>query len=176
MGLPPQTNPFILLLVCRLCPTPNLRGPMRPSSWKVTTPCAEIKGSPRRRIRIHRLINQVVDGLQTICQISNPKINTVARRRYSRMLQPCEQKNWRQKKKKQLPKLVGLVVDIVGLRLRHVGFRPHYPNGCVALECFFIYTPYFVSPFCNNIKLYKFSLQYGYMFGLSYPNHRHMSF
>ena len=36
--------------------------------------------------------------------------------------------------------------------LRRVGFRSHYPKKCVSLECFFIFAPYFVSPFCNKYK------------------------
>ncbi len=53
--------------VCHFGPnthvTLNLRAPMRPSSWNVTIPCAEVKGNPRRRIRIHRLIIRAVGGL-----------------------------------------------------------------------------------------------------------------
>ena len=78
---------------------------MRRSSWSVTTPCTEVKGSPRRRIRIHRLIIRAVDRLQTLCRISNPEMATAARRRSSGMVKSCEQKNWRQKKKNQPPRL-----------------------------------------------------------------------
>ena len=53
-------------MTSRLRPAPNLRGPMRPLSWSVTTPCAEMPDSQRRRVRIPRLIIRAVDGIQNV--------------------------------------------------------------------------------------------------------------
>ena len=57
---------FLGLMRCRLRPTLNLRGPMRPSSWSVSMPCVEMPDSPLHRIQILHCIIWAVDGLQNV--------------------------------------------------------------------------------------------------------------
>ena len=107
LGLSPQTNPsFVMFVEIQVASSPKpLQSSANIELERYHSMC-RIKDSPRRRIQILRFIIRAVDGIQNVLWWALLLTKaTIARRGSPRMLKPCEQKNWRQKKKKQSSRL-----------------------------------------------------------------------